>query len=809
MNSSGRSLQLSHLCIRASLWIIGTLILTALLVYQLLLLPIIEKQGMLVEQEIAKELVITLSKQVTTSQFTLQQFAKNPHVISALEKPNPGDLTTIKDQLQQLLPLASHVTVKPATEISDPELLAKPTLQIIGAATKSMEITAPVTNHDKALGLLSVQFDNYALLKIINSFGLENQYGELREKSSSNSNEHVMASNGKKIVNGHQPDIILPIESTPWELAIWFNTIDSPLAKQLALSLIVIVGLLLLINLVLLKISYHRLRKALYADLNSLDQLLADQPVTILQLPAFKLHAFNTWLRNFMQRPVPHATINQLPASTPGNPAPTANTLVSEVTEPLQDSAAQSTQLLHETIATISADIFRAYDIRGIVGETLTPQIVYVIGAAIGAEAQEQGISEIVIARDGRLSGPVLSEALCQGLLSTGTDVIDVGAVPTPVLYFAAAQSSSQSGIMLTGSHNPTNYNGLKIVLNGKTLANNDITKIYQRIVNNDFANGEGTYRSAFIVDDYIQAIVSDITITKPLRVVIDAGNGITGIIGVQLFEELGCKVIPLYCEIDGNFPNHHPDPSVPENLQDLIATVKEEEADLGIAFDGDGDRLGIVTNTGEIIWPDRQMMLFANDVLSRNPDATIIFDVKCTRHLAENITQHGGKPLMWKTGHSLVKAKMRETGALLAGEMSGHIFFKERWLGFDDALYSGARLLEILSQDKEQRTLQEIFDAYPDSANTPEIKIEIAEDKKFDFINQFISYAIFKDAKITTIDGLRADFVDGFGLVRPSNTTPCLVLRFEGDNENSLQRIQLSFKKQLLKIDPSLQVPF
>jgi len=277
----------------------------------------------------------------------------------------------------------------------------------------------------------------------------------------------------------------------------------------------------------------------------------------------------------------------------------------------------------------------------------------------------------------------------------------------------------------------------------------------------------------------------------------------------VRLFEELGCKVTPLYCEIDGNFPNHHPDPSVPDNLNDLIAAVREKQADLGIAFDGDGDRLGIVTNTGEIIWPDRQMMAFAADVLTRNPGATILFDVKCTSHLSKIIQQHGGNPLMWKTGHSLVKAKMRETGALLAGEMSGHIFFKERWLGFDDALYSGARLLEIISQDTAQRTAQEIFDAYPDSINTPEIKINIADDKKFDFINQFVSYAMFEGATITTIDGLRADFADGFGLVRPSNTTPCLVLRFEGDNEASLQRIQRAFKEQLLKIDETLQVPF
>jgi len=568
----------------------------------------------------------------------------------------------------------------------------------------------------------------------------------------------------------------------------------------------IIVSILLLISLLLLKISYQHLRKALYADLDSMDQLLAHQPIALLQLPTFRLHAFNTWLKRFMQRPTPPELPHHHEPTTAQNPL---QALSHQPVKIAPDSANQSEQLLEETITNMPADIFRAYDIRGIVGETLTPEIVYVIGAAIGSQAQEQGISEIVIARDGRLSGPVLSEALCQGLLSTGTNVTDIGAVPTPVLYFAATQSSSQSGIMLTGSHNPSNYNGLKIVLNGETLANIRITQLYDRISQHNFTNGEGTYRSAYIVDNYIQTIVNDITITKPLHIIVDAGNGIGGVIGVRLFEELGCKVTPLYCEIDGNFPNHHPDPSVPDNLNDLIAAVREKQADLGIAFDGDGDRLGIVTNTGEIIWPDRQMMAFAADVLTRNPGATILFDVKCTSHLSKIIQQHGGNPLMWKTGHSLVKAKMRETGALLAGEMSGHIFFKERWLGFDDALYSGARLLEIISQDTAQRTAQEIFDAYPDSINTPEIKINIADDKKFDFINQFVSYAMFEGATITTIDGLRADFADGFGLVRPSNTTPCLVLRFEGDNEASLQRIQRAFKEQLLKIDETLQVPF
>lgn len=456
----------------------------------------------------------------------------------------------------------------------------------------------------------------------------------------------------------------------------------------------------------------------------------------------------------------------------------------------------------------VPASIFRAYDIRGIVDEELTPATIYTIGLAIGSENRAQGENKIVVARDGRLSGPTLIKALSEGLQASGCDVIDIGMVPTPLLYFATNTLDTRSGVMLTGSHNPSNYNGLKIVINGETLSEQRIQALYQRIQQNDFNKGDGTLTQyTTIISEYIQRITSDVKLKKSLRVVIDCGNGVAGAVAPQLLRALGCEVFELFCEVDGKFPNHHPDPSIPENLNDLINAVREERAEIGLAFDGDADRLGVVTNEGEIIWPDRQLMLYAIDVLSRNPGATIIYDIKSTSHLENVIKEHGGQPLMWKTGHSLVKAKLRETGALLAGEMSGHTFFKERWFGFDDGMYTAARLLEILSASENSSS--EIFAEIPNSVNTPELKLPIAEERKFIFMDKFKQQAKFAEAKITTIDGLRADFVDGWGLVRPSNTSPYLILRFEAVDEDGLKRIQALFREQLLALDKDLVLPF
>ena len=459
--------------------------------------------------------------------------------------------------------------------------------------------------------------------------------------------------------------------------------------------------------------------------------------------------------------------------------------------------------------AQVERNIFRAYDIRGIVGKTLTRGVARLIGRAIGSEAQQRGLKEIVVARDGRLSGPDLMASLIEGLRSTGCDVIDIGAAPTPLLYFATFHLNTGSGVMVTGSHNPPDYNGFKIVLGGETLAEDAIQNLYARISESNFVAGTGGLQSMNLQHDYLDRISNDVQVERRLKVVVDCGNGIAGATAPAVLEAIGCEVVPLFCEVDGRFPNHHPDPSDPHNLQDLALTVKQIKADVGIAFDGDGDRLGVVTTDGESVYADRLLMLFSRDVLSRNPGATIIYDVKCTGKLQPMILEAGGSPIMWRTGHSLIKAKMRETNAELAGEMSGHFFFKERWYGFDDAIYAAARLLEILAADLAGRTPTEVFASLPKGVSTPELKIPMEEGEHYRFVQAFQQKAKFEGARITTIDGMRADWPDGWGLVRASNTTPVLVLRFDADNEKALHRIQTVFRGQLLQLNPKLQLPF
>ena len=458
------------------------------------------------------------------------------------------------------------------------------------------------------------------------------------------------------------------------------------------------------------------------------------------------------------------------------------------------------------TNTSLPKEIFKAYDIRGIVGKTLTPDIVESIGHALGSEALARAQKTICIGYDGRLSGPELAAALSRGIRKAGIDVIHLGLVATPVVYFAAYQLKTSCGVMVTGSHNPPDYNGLKMVLGGDTLSGEAIQGLRQRIENNDLASGAGRESSHYIDDEYIAKISNHIKLARPMKIAADAGNGVAGAFAKKLYEALGCEVEELFCEVDGNFPNHHPDPSVPDNLTDLINALRTGDSEIGLAFDGDGDRLGVVTKGGNIIYPDRQLLLFAEDILKREPGATIIYDVKSTRNLSPWIEARGGKPLMWKTGHSLVKAKMKETGAALAGEMSGHTFFKERWFGFDDGLYAGARLLEILSQFDDPSA---VLNALPDSVSTPEQHIKMQEGEPHALIAHLQDTATFEDAEVLTIDGLRVEYTDGFGLMRPSNTTPVIVLRFEADNEAALKRIQESFRAVILAAAPSVALPF
>jgi phosphomannomutase / phosphoglucomutase len=447
--------------------------------------------------------------------------------------------------------------------------------------------------------------------------------------------------------------------------------------------------------------------------------------------------------------------------------------------------------------------IFRAYDIRGIVETNLTEDVVYWIGRAFGSEARAHAQQRAVIGGDGRLSSPALRAALAKGIQESGVDVIDVGQVPTPVLYYATHALETGTGVIVTGSHNPPEYNGLKLMIGGETLAEDRIQRLRERIEKNELTEGDGICETREIIDSYIARVVEDVAVAQSLKVVVDCGNGVAGDVAPALLSALGCEVVPIYCDVDGTFPNHHPDPAETKNLEDLIERVKIEQADVGLAFDGDGDRLGVVTSSGAIVWPDRLMMLFSRDIVGRNPGADIIFDVKCSRHLSAIISEYGGRPIMWKTGHSHMKAKLRETGALLAGEFSGHICFGERWYGFDDALYSAARLLEIVAG--EGQTLDQLVSEFPSTFMTPEIKVHTTEQEKFGIVERLTTEADFGDGTITSIDGIRVDYADGWGLIRPSNTSPVLTLRFEADDEDALARIQEIFQNQLQRVAPAL----
>ncbi|MGH1372020.1 MAG: phosphomannomutase/phosphoglucomutase [Cellvibrionaceae bacterium] len=460
-----------------------------------------------------------------------------------------------------------------------------------------------------------------------------------------------------------------------------------------------------------------------------------------------------------------------------------------------------------ETIELVD-EIFRAYDIRGLAGTQVTVELAERVGQAVASEALAAGDNSIFVARDGRNLSEELCQAVIRGALDTGCNVINLGRVPTPLLYFATCElSESSSGIMITASHNSAEYNGFKMVIDGRTLVQSDIQNIKNRIQNNDFFQGSGSDSEQQIIPEYIDRIFSDVALAGDVKLVIDAGNGATGEVAPLLFEELGCEVEPLYCDIDGDFPNHDPDPTIEANLQDLIATVESTEADLGVAFDGDGDRLVLVTPKGNIIWPDRLLMLFAKDIVARNPGADVIFDVKCTRELNSLVSSYGGRPIMWKSGHSNMKTKMQETGALLGGELSGHIFIKDRWYGFDDGMYAAARLLEIMTL--RDQDIDDLFDSFPMLPSTPELKIPVEEAQKFELIERLIELGDFQNGKAITLDGLRVDFPKGWGLVRASNTSAALTLRFEAESESVLEQLQQLFKRELLKIDESLDIPF
>lgn len=654
--------------------------------------------------------------------------------------------------------------------------------------------------------LVSIPFNR--LEAWLSSFSNQNLYVEIWQIPDEG-NPLIVMKKGSPGLKSGEPYKLLPVEGTRWKLALWF---DAPAtANTNAWQLNIGFGLAALILIVLIFVMVKLFSKDLRHDLGSIINLVRETlegkrgghyPVNLVEVRG----TIDVLLRLLSERARMEALAGKNKHS--GN-MHSINQETSAVDIMFKSDKDEKNEkfLKQNPIPRIPASIFRAYDIRGKVGDSLTVEFAHFIGQAFASEALEKGQNKIVVARDGRLSSLDLSTALIKGICATGAQVVNIGQVPTPVLYFACHHLKTGAGIMVTGSHNPPQYNGFKMVLQGNTLSGESITALKLRIEAGKFSHGQGGSEEIDVVPNYMTRIKSDVRLLRPMNIVVDCGNGVAGDIAPKLFAALGCKVSPMYCEVDGNFPNHHPDPSQPENLQTLIDRVVEQNADVGLAFDGDGDRLGVIAAKGEIIWPDRQMMLYAKDVLARNPGGEIIFDVKCTRNLAKMITEYGGKPTMWKTGHSLVKAKLKETNALLAGEMSGHIFFKERWYGFDDALYTAARLLEILSMD--ERTSSEIFSDFPDSINTPELRVDLTEGEHFRFMDKLIAEADFPDGKLITLDGLRVEFTDGWGLVRASNTTPSLVLRFEAMNDEAMERIQQRFRELLLKVNPKLTLPF
>ena len=706
-------------------------------------------------------------------------------------------------------------------------------MHVYGTPQQHIDLIQPVLSSSgkRAVGLLQVTLKSDVLKQWLNEKELKG-FINLTQPVEGRAGLSLLEL-GASNLRGKGLAVDVPVPGTNWQLTLWAeDTSDSGLFGS-TYFLIYFIGILM-ISLVVL-VVLRALGRAITMDIDTFMKLVASE------LKGATDHKYHLYLQEFKVGARQISNLGVIPTmererddSTSSMSATSLKMDINldpmyideqsmEVQE-LDDEAYQKlkSQPQQAATATVStsepelpvtpptippAEIFKAYDIRGIVDRTLTSEHMGMIGQALGSEAAGRGLKRIAFARDGRLSGPELGKALVKGLLAAGVDVIDVGMVPTPVLYYAAAELTDGSGVMLTGSHNPPNYNGVKMVLGGDTLSGDSIQALKQRIDNDDYVSGQGKYQNQPVSTQYIERVISDVKPARKLKVVIDSGNGVAGGMAPKLFTALGCEVVEIYSEVDGNFPNHHPDPSQPENLRDLIEMVHASNADVGFAFDGDGDRLGVVSSNGSIIWPDRLMMLFSEDVLRRNPGAQIIYDIKCSNNLTKVIWEKGGEPVMWKTGHSLIKAKMKQSGALLAGEMSGHIFFKERWYGFDDALYSGARLIEILAGD--ERSPQDVFSSLPDSVNTPELRVEMTDSELAPFMNEIISRVDFPDANISMIDGIRADFENGWGLIRASNTTPSLIMRFEGKDKESMLEVQEKFRNLILDINPAINLPF
>ncbi len=798
---------------------------------------------------IASGMAVSIASQIDTLQRVIDGLAMQPDVIAALstDNRNKAELDAVAGRLQNALPQSMRVRLLPAA-VSEPDLTDTPNmgfadLEMVRATLtakqkpfvqgegehRHLAMTAAVSQNQQVIGVILVSLKPDLLQQLIAKTNFGDGYVEIKQEQA------ILATAGNPAVKLDDPQAV-PLTNSRWRIDLWIGGGGSVGDLVLFACIILIPALLACLAFF---IGYRKLADYLHHDQSSIlkaakDMMTGKQvghyPVQLDEMRPI-ISTLAQFKRILEQEKSPGKAPEELGEydffdesfdidfieESPKAAEQYASVPVSLATAPI--SMAEQMPLAATTPAASAltsapasegfADIFRSYDIRGIVGRGLTTETVRNIGQALGSEARQLNIKTIVMGRDGRLSSPGLSDALATGITEAGCDVLNIGLVPTPLLYFVTQHSEGRSGVMITGSHNPADYNGLKLVLNGETLSGDKIQQLRKRIEAGDFSEGTpgSVELNSLFSNEYIGMISDDVHLVRPMKVAVDCGNGAAGQLAPILLRTMGCEVIELYCEIDGNFPNHHPDPSKPENLADLIKTVKQYDADIGVAFDGDGDRIGVVDSGGKIIWPDRQMMLYSRDVLANKPGAEIIYDVKCSRHLHDQIVKRGGRPLMWKSGHSLMKAKLKETAAALAGEMSGHIFFNDRWFGFDDALYAAARLIEILSGD--MRSSSDVFADLPDSINTPELHVPMAEGEGVRFVEQLFSQAKFKDGKIINIDGMRVEFTDGWGLVRASNTTPVLTVRFEADSQDAMQRIQAQFRQLMLQIKPDIKLPF
>lgn len=828
-------------------------------------LEVSSREGGLHQQQIEQAVAGYTAQIAELTHYTtasMRSLVKDPQLVQLLVKNDLEGLQAMEQSLSYLFPAAIRVKllqpglVDPDAGMTPPlgyaclEMLSRaesgkqaPAAEIhkYGGADQHIDFVQRVPGPmGRPAGNLLVSYSLPSLQEQLKRLPLTSGYVELQQASPQG--DVTVASRGDRALRSDTPLGQQDVPGTRWKLLYWDDGDSTVLTTRVMLTYWGSFGGVLLLVAALMYLLYRRVCRALRQDQVTIirmfkdladDNLSREYPVslkdckgTIEQLRKM------VWDYSTTSAPKPYANVGKSPAAVPKpavSEAPAPRHEFEALSDPFADeemlagftgSAAAGESALDVveapefdlggasmTTSQVPTTIFRAYDIRGVVGETLTPAIIQDIGCAIGSEAHEYGQQKIVVARDGRLSGPQLSEALIKGLQQSGRDVIDVGMVPTPLLYFAAHYMGNGCGVMLTGSHNPAEYNGLKVMMRGDTLHEESIQALRTRIESGNLVSGEGGVQSMDVIPSYVERITSDVRLERPLKIVVDCGNGVAGVVAPLLLRALGCEVIELFCDVDGNFPNHHPDPSRPENLIALTRAVSEHGVDLGLAFDGDGDRLGVVDSDGKIIWADRLLMLLARDVLSRHPGAKIIYDVKCSRHMESVIRESGGEPLMWKTGHSFLKAKLKETGAQLAGELSGHIFFSERWFGFDDAMYAAARLLEILSQ--ESGSSSSVFASLPESVSTPELSVNMGEGEHFALMDALLANANFPGAHLVTIDGLRVEFEDGWGLVRASNTMPSLVMRFEAENAEALRRIQDDFRLQLLALSPDLSLPF